>query len=144
MDIFSKNTMNFIQLRWYRLTLWLMDYMICSCINKHTSTMGHASKQCNNVAMQLQKWTNMHMYIMDQSSKQCSYIAMQLRKLTKGIDYGPKQQAMRLCCHAAAELDKHGPKQQAIYCHVATKLHRHAWAQNLLTSHLNKYMVQQI
>ena len=30
MDIFSKNTINFIQLRWYQLTLWLMEYFSVS------------------------------------------------------------------------------------------------------------------
>ena len=37
MDIFSKNAMNFIQFRWYQLTLWLMDYDMLVIISKFSS-----------------------------------------------------------------------------------------------------------
>jgi len=101
--------------------------MICGCINKHALAMGHTSKQCSYVVMQLRKLTciyyepkqqamqlccyaaaelDKHAYIMDQSSKQCSYVAMQLWKL-RCIFHEPKWQTMQLCCHAAAELKKH-------------------------------------
>ena len=82
---------------------------------------------CCHAAAELTK----HAYIVGQSSKQCSYVAMQLRNLTNMnilwvkvassavmlpcscgtwqtcIYYGPKQQVMQLCCHAAADLNKH-------------------------------------
>ena len=47
-----------------------------------------------------------HAYIMGHNSKQCSYVAMQLRKL-RCIFHEPKWQTVQLCCHAAAGLDTH-------------------------------------